>query len=141
MEQWYLDSGCSKHMTGDKSKFLSISFKQEGHVTYGDNNKGRILGRGSIGDKHILVIHDVLYVEGLKHNLLSISQLCDKGYQVMFKTNTLEICLPNTKEVMLVGKRINNVYLLDISYHVQLVIFYPSKMSLGFGIKELLIFT
>ena len=43
MQQWYLDSGCSKHMTGDKSKFLSISFKKEGHVTYGDNNKGRIL--------------------------------------------------------------------------------------------------
>jgi len=41
-QQWYLDSGCSKHMTGDKSKFLSISFKQEGHVTYGDNNKGRM---------------------------------------------------------------------------------------------------
>ena len=70
-------------MTGDKSKFLSISFKQEGHITYGDNNKGRILGSGSIGDKDILVIHDVLYVEVLKHNLLSISQLCDKGYQVM----------------------------------------------------------
>jgi len=66
-------------MTGDRSKFLSIFFKQEGYVTYGDNNKGRILGRGSKGDKDILVIHDVLYVEGLKHNLLSISQLCDKG--------------------------------------------------------------
>jgi len=104
-------------MTGDKSKFLSISFKQEGHVTYGynNNNKGRILGRGSIGDKDILVIHDVLYVQGLKHNLLSISQLWDKGFQVIFKTNTYEICLPNTKEAMLVGKRINNVYLLDIS--------------------------
>jgi len=102
-------------MIGYKSKFLSISFKQEGHVTYGDNNKGRILGRGSIGDKDILVIHDVLYVEGLKHNLLSISQLCDKGYQVIFKTNSCQICLPNTKEVMLIGKKINTVYLLDIS--------------------------
>ena len=88
MQQWYMDSGCSKHMTGDKSKFLSIFFKQEGHVTYGDNNKGRILGRGSIGEKDILIIHDVLYVEGLKHNLLSISQLCDKEYQVIFKTNS-----------------------------------------------------
>ena len=38
-------------MTEDKSKFFSISFKQEGHVIYGDNNKGRILGRGSIEDK------------------------------------------------------------------------------------------
>ena len=115
MQQWYLDSGCSKHITGDKSKFLSIFFKQEGHVTYRDNNKGRILRRRSIGDKDIVIIHDVLYVEGLRHNLLSISQLCDKGYQVIFKTNTCEICLPNTKEVMLVGKRVNNVYLLDIS--------------------------
>ena len=115
MQQWYLDSGCSKHMIGDTYKFVSIIFKQEGHVTYGDNNKGRILGRGSIGDKSILLIHDVLYVEGLKHNLLSISQLCDKGYQVIFKTNSCEICLPNSKEVMLIRKRINNVYLLDIS--------------------------
>jgi len=38
MQQWYLDSDCSKHMTRDKSKFVSITFKQEGHVTYGDNN-------------------------------------------------------------------------------------------------------
>jgi len=69
MQQWYLDSGYSKHMTGDKSKFLSISFKQEGHVTYGDNNKERILGRGSIGDKDILIIHDVLYCRRLKAQL------------------------------------------------------------------------
>jgi len=102
-------------MTGDKSKFVSIIIKQEGHVTFGDNNKGRILGRGFIGYKSILLIHDVLYVEGLKHNLLSISQLCDKGYQVIFKKNSCDICLPNSKEVMLIGKRINNVYLLDIS--------------------------
>jgi len=88
MQLWYLDNGCSKHMTGDKSKFVNIILKQEGHMTYGDNNKGRILGRGSIGDKRILLIHDVLYVEGLKHNLLSISQVCDKGYQVIFKSNS-----------------------------------------------------
>ena len=115
MQLWYLDSGCSKHMTEDKSKFVNITFKQEGHVTYGDNNKGSILGRGSIGDKSNLLIHDVLCVEGLKHKLLSISQLCDKGYQVIFKPNSCEICLPNSKEVMLIGKRINNAYILDIS--------------------------
>ena len=115
MQLWYLDSGCSKHMIGDKSKFMNIILKQEGHATYGDNNKGRILGRGFIGDKIILLIHDVLYVEGLKHNLLSISRLRDKGYQVIFKSNSCEIYLPNSKEVMLIGKRINNVYLLDIS--------------------------
>jgi len=92
LEMWYLDSGCSKHMSGDKSKFVNINFKQEGHVTYGDNNKGKILGRGTIGDKNNFLVHDVLYVEGLKHSLLSINQLCDKGYQVTFKPNSCKIC-------------------------------------------------
>ena len=79
-----LDNGCFKHMTGDKSKFVNINFKHEGHVTYEGNNKGKILGRGTIGDKNNFLVHDVLYVEGLKHNLLGINQLCDKGYQVTF---------------------------------------------------------
>jgi len=102
-------------MTGDASKFVSITLKQEWHVTYGDNNKEKILGKGTIGNENIFLIHDVLYVEGLKHNLLSIRQLCDRGYQVTFRTNSCEIRLPNSKEVLLVGKRSNNVYLLDIS--------------------------
>jgi len=38
-KSWYIDSGCSKHMTGDASKFTHISPKNSGHVTYGDNNK------------------------------------------------------------------------------------------------------
>jgi len=102
-------------MTGDASKFISISLKQDGHVTYGDNNKGKILGKGTRGNENNLLIHDVVYVEGLKHNLLSISQLYDRGYQVTFRTNSCEIRLPNSKDVMLIGKRSNNIYLRDIS--------------------------
>jgi len=103
-------------MTGDVSKFVNIILKKEGHVTYGDNNIGKILGKDIIGNENNFLIHDVLYVEGLKHNLLSLSRLCDRGYQVMFKTNACEICLPNSQEVLLFGKIINNVYLLDISH-------------------------
>ena len=94
---WYLDSGCSKLMTGDKTKFVNLLLKQEGHVTYGDNNKGKILGRGTI-----FLIHDVLFVEGFKHSLLNISQLCDKGYQITFKPNTCEIRLPKSQDVLLI---------------------------------------
>jgi len=101
-------------MTENASKFVNITLKQEGHVTYGDNNKGKILGKGTIGNENNFLIHDVLYVEGRKHNLLNISQFCDRDYQVTFRTNTCEIGLPNSKEVLLVGKRSNNVYLLDI---------------------------
>ena len=35
-------NGCSRHMTGDKSKFAKLELKKEGFVTYGGNNKGRI---------------------------------------------------------------------------------------------------
>jgi len=36
-------------MTGDLTKFTSLKLKAEGHATYGDNNRGRILGRGTVG--------------------------------------------------------------------------------------------
>jgi len=104
------------NMTGYKAKFVNLLLKQEGHVTYIDNNKEKILGRGTIGDKNTYLIHDVLFVEELKHSLLSISQLCDKGYQITFKSKTCEIRLPKSQEVLLIGKRINNVYLLNISH-------------------------
>ena len=45
-KSWYIDNGCSIHITGDASKFTHISRKKSGYVTYGDNNKGKILGIG-----------------------------------------------------------------------------------------------
>ena len=71
-------------MTGDASKFTHISPKNSGHVTYGDNNKGRILGVRKIGLDLSTSIENVLLVDGRKHSLLSVSQLCDKGYLVSF---------------------------------------------------------
>ena len=66
-------------MTGDKKQFNKLDAKNGGHVTFGDNAKGKIIGIGKIGNPHSLSIHHVLLVDGLKHNLLSISQLCDMG--------------------------------------------------------------
>jgi len=56
-----------------------LKWKSVGFVTYGNNNRGRILGVGDIGGDDDVIIKDMLLVDGLKHNLLSISQLCDKG--------------------------------------------------------------
>ncbi|XP_012575063.2 uncharacterized protein [Cicer arietinum] len=112
---WYLDSGCSKHMTGDKSKFLSLTLKEGGFVKYGDNNRGKIIGIGDIGNESTTVIKNVLYVEGLKHNLLSISQLCDKGFQVSFSSQSCIIEHKDDKNIKLIGDRINNIYMLDFN--------------------------
>jgi len=100
---WYLDSSCSKHMTGD-----------EGFVTYGDNNKGKILGRGDVGRHDSIIIKDVLLVDGLKHNLLSISKLCDKSYEVTFKPDLCLISHASARQTLLIGKRVNNIYMLNI---------------------------
>jgi len=111
---WYLDSGCSRHMTGDKKKFKNFKRKEQGFVTYGDNNEGKILGTGDVGGRNTLEIKDVLYVEGLKHNLLSISQLCDKGLKVIFESDYYTIPQKDSKEVTLQGMRHNNIYLIDL---------------------------
>nr|XP_027186956.1 uncharacterized protein LOC113784881 [Cicer arietinum] len=58
---WYLDSGCSKHMTGDKSKFLSLTLKEGGFVKYGDNNRGKIIGIGDIGNESTTVIKNFVH--------------------------------------------------------------------------------
>jgi len=58
-------------MTGDKTKFAKLEFKEEGFVTYRDNNKARILGNGVIGNGSSFNIKNVLLVEGLKHNLIN----------------------------------------------------------------------
>nr|UBX54601.1 transposon Pol polyprotein [Lupinus angustifolius] len=92
---WYLDSSCSKHMTSDKSKFSVLTLRDKGYVTYGDNNKGRILGVVRIEKPPSTTIYGVLYVEGLNHNLLSISQLCDKGFHVAFY---LDKCIIESKD-------------------------------------------
>ena len=71
-------------MTRDVSKFTHISPKNSGHMTYGDNNKGKILEVGKIGMNQSTSIENGLLVDGLKHSLLSVSQLCDKGFLVSF---------------------------------------------------------
>ncbi|RVW85482.1 hypothetical protein CK203_044070 [Vitis vinifera] len=48
-DKWFLDSGCSRHMTRDESKFAFLTKRKGGYVTFGDNSKGRIIGQGNIG--------------------------------------------------------------------------------------------
>jgi len=59
-------------------------------------------------------IKNVLCVDGLKNNLLSISQLCDKGFEIEFNKNCCLICEVIFGEVVHIGKRIGNIYMLNI---------------------------
>jgi len=63
-------------MTSDKSKFIKLKAIERGHVTYGDNNRRKILDLGVLENPTTTNI--VLLVKCLRHNLLIISKLCDK---------------------------------------------------------------
>ena len=94
--------------------FVTLQPKDGGYVTFGDNSKGKIIGVGSIGKNPSPIIENVLLFEGLKHNQLSISQLCRKGYGVIFeKTHcTIENTLEN--KTLFVGYKYKNVYVFDL---------------------------
>ena len=66
-------------MIRNKDKFISFTTINGGKFTFSDNAMGRIVGRGKVGRMPHCFIDDVLLMEGLKHNLLSISQFYDKG--------------------------------------------------------------
>src|SRR6187200_3024829 len=109
---WYLDSGCSRHMTGSKA-LLSDFVKRDGPaVTYGDNSKGKTKGFGTIKCKSV-EFKNVSYVKGLQHNLISISQICDADYEVHF--NKKEGKVIDSKMVpVLTANRQNDIYVLDM---------------------------
>ena len=79
----YLDSGCSRHMTGDFTLLIKFEESAGPRITFGDDNKWYTIGYGLISKGNV-IIDSVALVDGLKHNLLSISQLCDKGNEVLF---------------------------------------------------------
>jgi hypothetical protein len=83
-DEWYIDSGFSSHMTGDQDKFISLK-RKGGNVAFGDDSSAKILGEGvvELGRKNVKA-KNVLLVEDLKHNLLSVSKMCDQGYTLMF---------------------------------------------------------
>ncbi|GJW26753.1 retrovirus-related pol polyprotein from transposon TNT 1-94 [Tanacetum coccineum] len=109
---WYLDSGCSKHMTGDRSQLTNFVNKFLGIVKFGNDHVAKILGYGDyqIGN---VTISRVYYVEGLGHNLFSIGKFCDSNLEVTFRQHT---CFIRNLEGfdLLTGSRGNNLYTLSL---------------------------
>ncbi|GJS91603.1 hypothetical protein Tco_0774239 [Tanacetum coccineum] len=110
---WYLDSGCSRSMTGVKS-YLHKYVEQPGpKVVFGDNSSCITEGYGSINCGGV-VSTKVAFVNGLKYNLISISQFYDAKYIIQFDDKQGTIFNAN-KEIVLIAPRRNDVYVLDMS--------------------------
>ena len=86
-----MDSGCSKHITDDQTKFLTLKRKQKGKVTFGDNLSSEITGKGTMVIRDKIKDENVLLIENLKPNILSVIQTCDQGHICIFDSKKCEI--------------------------------------------------
>jgi len=83
-------------------------------VKFGGNQSGKIIGIGTNGNSSIS-INNVWLVDGLEHNLLSISQFRDNGYDVMFGKTNCTVVNKDDNSIVFKGKRIENVYKINFS--------------------------
>nr|GEV45020.1 retrovirus-related Pol polyprotein from transposon TNT 1-94 [Tanacetum cinerariifolium] len=109
---WCVDSGCSKHMTGNLQLLINFVWKFLGTVCFRNDHVAAILGFGDLQWGNILTTR-VYFVEGLGHNLFSVGQFCDSDLEVAFRRNA---CFIKNLDVvdLLSGNRTINLYTINL---------------------------
>nr|GEZ68569.1 ribonuclease H-like domain-containing protein [Tanacetum cinerariifolium] len=114
-----IDSGCSRHMTGNMSYFSDFKELNIGYVAFGGNPKGgNITGKGKIKIGK-LDFDDVYFIKELKFNLFSVLQMCDKKNSFLFTdieclVLSSDFRLPDASQVLLRVPRENNMYNVNL---------------------------
>jgi len=117
---WYLDSGASNHMSGQRDLFGDLDETVKRLVIFGDTSKVPMKRRGNTpirlknGDHSYIA--DVYYVLAIKHNLLSIGQLLEKGYTLLMKNCNLTIEDYNGRLIAYVKMFKNKMFPINIQY-------------------------
>lgn len=104
-------------MTGEANMFSSFDDEATSYdnITFGDNSKGEVKGLGKVAISNELSLSNVLLVDSLKFNLLSVTQLCDLGYKCIFTSYGVEVTSMDEKKHIFKGFRHENLYLVDFS--------------------------
>ena len=126
-------------MTGDVRMFNSINANDSNgydSITFGDNGKGKVKGLRKIAISNDMNISNVLLVESLNFNLLSMAQLCDLGFKYIFGVDDVEIVSVDSSNLIFKGFRYKNLYLVDFNAReAQLSTCLLTKSSMvGYGI-------
>ena len=79
-------------MTGDRNKFESLKEKKDGTVSFGNDGTSYVIGLGTVTlvRKDVLA-KNVLLVENMNQNLLSVGKMCDQGHTMLFNSKKCEI--------------------------------------------------
>jgi hypothetical protein len=102
-------------MTGDRDKFLTLRKERDGSVFFGNDDSSKIIGKGTIriGNKNEKA-ENVLLVEDMKHNILSVSQMYDQGHKVTFDSQKCEIRKEGSGKLVAIAARTSsNIYVLS----------------------------
>ena len=116
---WYLDSGASFHMTGDKDLFSDLEEKDlKMHIEMGDDGQYSVTGIGTITfhreSSKPFQLKNVMHVPGLKKNLVSVTMLEDIGYDVVFSNGKAYLRHKATGQVKKIGIRVKNLYKMEV---------------------------
>lgn len=110
LHSWFLDSGCSRHMMGRRHMFQSLELKPRGVVGFRGDQKGKIIGSEIVGNTFFPSITNFLLVERLMHNHLSISQLSDNAYDIIFNQKSCKYVTQKDGSIIFNGNRKNYIY-------------------------------
>ena len=121
-DRWIIDSGCSHYMTGDKSKFVILKYYDRNSVRFGNDTPCMIKGKGSIKLTENILFNNAYYVEGLNHNLLSVSQQNNSGCKVEFGNKIAKIYDIDEKIIEKGDKTRGNLFYFDIEDATCLVV-------------------
>ena len=112
-----LDSGCTNHMIGEKSMFSSYSPTTNSNesIIFGDNSKGGVIGLGKVAITLDHSISNVLHVDSLSYNLMSVSQLCENGFNCLFTEKGVEVFRREDSSIVFTGILKNKLYLVDFN--------------------------
>ncbi|GJX08180.1 putative ribonuclease H-like domain-containing protein [Tanacetum coccineum] len=118
-DKGFVDSGCSRHMTGNIAYLSDFKQFDGGYVAFGGGAYGgKITGKGTLKTAN-LDFEDVYFVNELKFNLFSVSQMCDKKNYVLFTDTECLVLSPNFKlpdenQILLKIPRKDNMYSFDM---------------------------
>ncbi|XP_019433835.1 PREDICTED: uncharacterized protein LOC109340568, partial [Lupinus angustifolius] len=103
-EVWYIDSGCSNHMTGHRDWLVNFNPNKRSKVRFADNRLIQAEGTGDVvirrNDGKKAMLTDVLFVPNMKNNLISLGQLIEKGFSVKMQSGYLEVLDSSARKVM-----------------------------------------
>ena len=118
-DQWYLDSGCSSHMSGRKDCFVNIKPSMKNMVKFANDNTLAAEGVGDVlimrKDGNRSVISNVLYIPGMKSNLLSIGKLVEKNYKVSIKDKMMRVLNSNGRLILMAQMSHNRTFKIELN--------------------------